>query len=159
MKKIQLTRGMVAIVDDEDFESLNQRKWFAANNRGNFCACRVMRTQFQEHKIKMCNVIMNVPEGMVVNYKDGNRMNNRKENLRVCTKSQAQQNQKPQQRNKSSEYKGVSRLKNRGKWMAYIKVNGNDVYLGVYKQEIDAALAYDEAAEKYFGEFARPNFK
>jgi DUF971 family protein len=102
---------------------------------------------------------MNVPEGMVVNYKDGNRMNNRKENLRVCTKSQAQQNQKPQQRNKSSEYKGVSRLKNRGKWMAYIKVNGNDVYLGVYKQEIDAALAYDEAAEKYFGEFARPNFK
>jgi hypothetical protein len=43
--------------------------------------------------------------------------------------------------------------------MAYIKVNGNDVYLGVYKQEIDAALAYDEAAEKYFGEFARPNFK
>lgn len=89
---------------------------------------------------------------------DGDRLNNRIENLRSATKQENNRNSKPR-KNSSSKYLGVSWNKARQKWVAEIRINEKKKHLGLFTDEKDAALAYDEAARKYFGEFANPNLR
>jgi len=106
----------------------------------------------------MHRLIMNAPEGLVVDHIDRNGLNNRKCNLRLCTKAQNVQNSRPR-RNRSSKYKGVFWNKLNKKWSASIHKGDKRIYLGGFDDEIEAALAYDRKAAELFGEFAYLNFR
>ncbi len=152
MKIIQLTREQVAQVDDEDFEYLNQFNWWVTKKKSGYYAFR----QEGRNVIYMARQIMNAQKGDYVDHRNHNTLDNQKYNLRICTHSQNLQNMKIRS-GCSSRYKGVDFYKNRKKWRGKIKVGCKYVFLGLFEREDDAALAYNEAADKYFGEFAKLN--
>ena len=153
MKEIQLSRGMVALVDDEDFESLNQYKWHALQHRNTFYASRYSRVDSKQKYIRMHGEIMN---GSGIDHIDHNGLNNQKSNLRFCTNSENAMN-RIKMRNTSSIYKGVTFHKPNKKWMAQIKINGNKTHIGMFTSEIEAAKAYNAKAIELFLEFANLN--
>lgn len=161
MKEIQLSkrgknRGKyVALVDDEDYERINQFNWCAVKMGNSIYAVRNVRLDVNTRKtIYMQWEIMG---GKSVDHIFGVGLNNQKSNLRFCTKQQNSMNNNPY-KNSSSKYKGVSWFKQTKKWMSNIRINNKQIYLGLFVNEIDAANMYDTAAKKYFGEFARLNF-
>lgn len=99
---------------------------------------------------------MDAPKGKEVDHKDGNGLDNQKSNLRLCTHKQNTRNSISIKG--TSIYKGVFWCKDRLKWRAGIKNNYKTINLGYYESEVNAAFAYDKAAIKYFGEYARLNF-
>lgn len=149
---IPLTKGKVAIVDAKDYEWLSQHKWYASQKRNGFYACRHSKGKV----IYMHRVIMKAPQGLFVDHIDGNGLNNRRSNLRVCTVSQNHQNQRF--RGGLSRYKGVCFLKKINKWRANIGFDGRRMHIGCFDNEIEAAKAYDRKADELFGEFAYLNF-
>lgn len=106
----------------------------------------------------MHRVILNTPKGMESDHINGDGLDNRRCNLRICTTSQNQQNQQTQSRIKSSGFKGVNWAKRANKWVARIVIAKKEMWLGSFDSELKAALAYDNAAKKYFGEFSKTNF-
>lgn len=149
MKSIPLTQGKFAIVDDGDYEYLNQFKWWVSD--GGYA----VRTQWlPSKKIKMHREIMNTPEDMITDHINGNKLDNRRENLRVCNKSQNAANAKTYNTNKS-QARGVSLHKQSGKWRASITVSRKNIHLGLYETVEEASRAYINAANKHFGDFAR----
>lgn len=155
-KEIPLTQGKVALVDAEDFEYLNQWKWCAYYSGYTWYAMKKIRIAKKEKDLKMHRLIVNPPDNMEVDHINGSGLDNRKENLRICTHSQNHMNSR-RQSNNTSGYKGVCFYKRVKKWIAYIKYNKKRVHLGYFNAREDAALAYNEAARKYHGEFARLN--
>ena len=153
MKEIPLTQGQFAIVDDADYDWLNQYKWCACKCRGNFYAIR------QSTHIYMHRQILGLERGdkRQGDHQNHNTLDNRRDNLRVCTHRENLRNQKLQKK-KTSKYKGVCWSESRKKWYAYITVNKKMKNLGRFHSEIFAAGIYDRAAKKYFGEFAHLNF-
>ena len=144
-----------AQVDDADFDYLNRWKWYAVKRDNNFYARRGFRLDNGKTKgILMHRDIVAVPDGMQVDHRDGNGLNNQRANLRVCTPSQNQMNKKRPPFG-SSVYKGV-RL-NQGKWEVRISKNNKRIYLGRFDTEIEAALTWNEAAKNHHGEFAYLN--
>lgn len=157
MKLIPLTQNKFAQVDDEDYDYLNQFKWYAFKVKHTFYAIRAIRLLTGKQKqIFMHRVIMNTPDDMEVDHKDHNGCNNQKDNIRNCTHFQNIGNKK-KGINCSSKYKGVTWCKNDKCWQASIQIDGKSIYLGRFKIEIEAALAYNKAAKFYFGDFANPN--
>jgi hypothetical protein len=157
MKKIELTQGKFAIVDDGDFEKLNKYKWHVHKSGYRFYAERNERRGFGRITAKMHREITNAPNDMYVDHIDGDGLNNTRSNLRVCTNAQNQYNsRKPS--NNTSGFKGVSWHKRNKKWLARIKVNNKQNNLGYFDSLIEAAQAYDEAAKRYYGTFANLNF-
>lgn len=153
MKEIQLSQGLVALVDDEDFEALNQFKW-CANKMGNaFYAARNIRVDGKRTRITMHCEVMN---GKWIDHIDHNGLNNQKSNLRFCTRSENQMN-KQKKENTSSIYKGVYFYKPNGRWQASIRINYKKIHLGYFDLEIDAAKAYNKKAIELFCEFANLN--
>jgi hypothetical protein len=161
MKQICITRGLVALVDDCDFESLSKFKWCASKGNSTFYAVRKERTEGNGRTtVKMHRQILGLSkgDGIYVDHRNHNGLDNRRENLRACTLSQNSCNQHIQIRPKSSQYKGVCWDNKRNKWRALIAVNRKRIYLGWFTSEIEAAKAYDQAAVKHHGEFAYVNF-
>lgn len=162
MKEIVLTHGRVALVDDEDFDTLNQWKWClkAVNNpyavrlkHLGMDGAKQLTTQLRMHRI-----VMSCPKGMDVDHINGDTLDNRKENLRICTHRQNCQNTKIRT-GASSKYKGVMWDKRSDKWLARIVINGKQKRLGLFNCEIAAACMYNASAKKYFGEYARLNVR
>jgi len=158
VKKIGLTQGKYALVDDEDFEKLNQYNWHANRcSSKNWYATRMWKERDDKPTTEsMHRQIMGAPDNMQVDHINHNGLDNRKCNLRLCTRSQNAYNRKPRP-DCSSQYKGVSFHKRYKKWEAYIRVKGKLNHLGSFDDEIDAAQAYNEAAREHFGEFAYLN--
>lgn len=163
MKKISLTKGQFVIVDSEDFEKLNRYKWRARWSDKNKSFYGVRTTHNKETKkyneISMAREILGLKKGdkRQSDHINHNTLDNRRCNLRICTKIQNKQNGKPY-KGTVSIYKGVCRHKSIQKWQARIRYNNKLIHLGYFDNEIEAAKIYDEAAIKLFGKFAYPNF-
>ena len=155
MKYIELTQNKFAIVDDEDFESLNKFRW-------NFHICGyASRSVWSKDKKKyvvllMHREILNANENEFVDHKNFNRLDNRKENIRICTKLQNNVNMCICTRNKTG-YKGVTIHKPTGKIRASINKQGKTIHIGYFKTLKGAAKAYNEYATRLFGNFAYLN--
>ena len=144
-REIYLTKGAVALVDDEDFEKVSGHSW-QLHSKGYAVA------KIGGKKIFMHRFILNAQEGQEVDHRNRDRLDCQKGNLRFATVSQSNANRSS--KNKTG-YKGVSET--RGKFLAHIKVSGRDLFLGRFDRAADAAKAYNEAAVRYFGEFAKLN--
>ena len=156
MKEIELTQGKVALVDDEDYEYLRQWKWYygceGGKNKSGYAVRSI--TNPKRALIFMHRVIMSTPTGMETDHINCNKTDNRKENLRVCTRLQNKKNN-PLMKNNKTGYKGVSINNNRYK--VKISVNKKQIHLGYFDKVEDAAKTYNLAALKYHGKFARLN--
>jgi hypothetical protein len=149
MKKIPLTQGKFALVDDEDYGWLMQWRWCAAKRRNTYYA--------NKHKSDMHREILGLKhgDGKFVDHKDRNGLNNQKSNLRITTRSINALNCKVHSTN-TSGYRGVSWFK--GKWQVQIVVKGRRVHCGYYKNKVVAAKVYDKEAIAFRGAHAKLNF-
>jgi HNH endonuclease len=156
MKHITLTKGFVAIVDDEDFEFVSQWKWNSHPNKaGQIYAARLQRISKNKRiRIFMHHLIHGRKDGFIVDHENGNSLDNRKNNLRHANRSQNMWNRKPNIKSKS-KYKGVSWHKQHRKWIAAIQVNKKKHHIGLFRDEHEAGRAYAERARLEFGEFNR----
>ncbi|AYA77376.1 Fis family transcriptional regulator [Bacillus sp. Y1] len=152
MKEIPLTKGMVAIVDDEDFEWLSKFNW--RYHKGYASRTTLLRYGKRKTVLMHREIIGNVAEQ--VDHIDGNRLNNTRENLRAASRSENCRNTKSRT-GSTSEYKGVSFDKGNKKWRARIKVEYKEMFLGYFNNPHDAARMYNFWAKDLFGEFARLN--
>lgn len=152
MQKIPLTQGKVAIVDDEDFELLNQYKWVAHWNGRNWYA----RGSNGKPQLYMHRFILKARRGRWVDHINSNGLDNRRSNIRTCSPVQNNQNQRIKVGG-TSKYKGVSYDKINKKWRASINVKKRFINLGRFKTEIEAATAYNRAAKRHFHQFAHIN--
>ena len=148
MKTCYTTKGEEYYVDDEDYERVNKYTWHI-EKAGYLMACTGKKTRVPSRLHRY--VLQDVPKGMTVDYIDGNKLNNCKSNLRICTQQQNGWNTRPQ-KNGTSKYKGVSWLSANKKWL--VQIGGNQEYLGLFTDEIEAAKAYNEAAKRRYGEYA-----
>lgn len=153
MKEIQLTKGYSAIVDDEDYDFLMQWKWYArCQSAGMPYAARGVRGN--PKKIMMHDVIMNNNSGLTVDHINLDRLDNRKENLRLCTRIENSRNH-PLRKDSTSGYKGVSWRADIKKWRVQISIDGKQTTLGYFENKEDGYNAYCKKAIELFGEFAR----
>jgi hypothetical protein len=162
-KQIQLTQGQFAIVDDEDFDRLNQHKWYAAwrESTKSFYAVRNERQpDGRQLQIQMHRQILGLEKGdcrQGDHRESGLTLDNRRNNLRVATKLQNSRNRKLNANN-IARFKGVSWNESAKSFQVRICVDGAMVYLGYRADKTEAARIYDRAAIQLHGEFARLNF-
>ncbi len=151
-REIPLTQGKIAIVDSSDYERLAQFRWFAERRKNTYYASRnYVRSDGKRRVLRMHCAILGEP---LVDHRNGDGLDNRRSNLRPASRQENGANAVRSSRN-ASGFKGVSWHKQTGKWRAYI---GNKS-LGLYDDPCEAARAYDAAAKKQFGEFAKVNFE
>jgi len=150
VKRIPVAGGLYAYVDAADYDLISRHNWRLVS--GGY-AGRYERGKL----ILMHRQIMNPAEGMVVDHIQGNRMDNTRANLRVCTLAQNNRN-RTKHKGAPSRFIGVYYNKQRGKWQALIRVDGKYKCVGSFDDEIEAARAYDHRAVELYGEFARLNF-
>ena len=158
MKEIQLTQGKVALVDDEDYDYLNQFKW-QANQKQNkrFYAWRGKKINGKYRMIYLHRFILKLTDKKIfVDHANMDTLDNRKINLRICNRSQNAVNTDKNKINLLG-YKGISFDKRSNKYYSSISVNKKRIHLGTFINPIDAARAYNAAAQKYHGEFANLN--
>ena len=153
MATIPLTQGKFALIDDEDFERVNQVKWRYCKGAAQSQTARPERKVLLMHRF-----VMHAPDGIEVDHVNGNALDNRKSNLRIATHRQNMANQKTRTNNRSG-YKGVSFHRKNKKWVSQISTGSEHFYLGVFDTPLEAAIAYDKRASELFGKFARLNFR
>lgn len=156
MRAICLNTGATCLLDDDDFEKYCTRTWHAMPHGSTIYVRTGKWTGRKLRRFLIHRLIMKAPKGVSVDHIDGDGLNNQKSNLRLCTHSQNLGNRKPN-KNHSSKFKGVSFHKRAKAWYANIGINGKRSHIGTFPNEKEAALAYNVAAAKHFGEFARLN--
>lgn len=147
MKTINLTRNQVAIVDDKTFDMLSAHKWSYANN--GYAVSRIDGKVICMHRF-----LVDCPEGMYVDHINRQKLDNRLCNLRIVTPTQSLMNQS-KRKNSKSIFRGVRLSQNR--WSSSIVVDGQEIKLGRFLTQREAAVAYNEAAIHHFGEYAALN--
>lgn len=156
MKKIPLSKGKFALVDDADFDWLNQWKWSVTKNgKHHFYAERSrVDSNGKRSNIRMHRLILGLTDrSILADHIDGNGLNNQRSNLRPCTSSQNHMNSHTA-RSSSSIYKGVGWFSSENKWRARIGTKHIGLFPGTAEGEISAAIAYNEHATILYGEFA-----
>jgi len=160
MSEIPLTNGGVALVNDDDVDIVLPYTWYWVNfgkkTKTKYACAMETTANGKQRVVLMHRLIMGVSGGIEVDHKNRDGLDNRRENLRIATRSQQMANAAKRNVPTTSKYKGVCWVGK--KWQAKIVVNGRQIYLGSYVIEEDAARAYDEGARRHFGEFARTNF-
>ncbi len=147
---IPLTKGKVAIVDEADAEMLSQYRWCYLNVG---YAARHERIDGKDRTILMHRFLLCASSDQLVDHINGNGLDNRRVNIRLCTKADNQRNQRRNNKN-TTGYKGVSFDKARGKYSASIQVFGTQIHLGRFSTAEEASMAYEDAARQHHGEFA-----
>lgn len=150
MKMITLTRGRTCVVDDDDYAELMKHSWSFSN--GGY-AKRGTRVSGKITTVCMHRQVMDAPFGYEVDHINHDKLDNRRENLRICTRGQNVHNYVVMVSN-TSGYKGVHWHKVANKWQARIRINYTRINLGLFINKDDAARAYNEAAIRLHGEFA-----
>jgi len=160
-KTITTTNGKSVIVDNANYAWLREYWWYAKKNKYTYYACRHEGIRI----IYMHREILGLKhgDGILSDHVNGNGLNNLESNLRICNYAENSRNQTRKRRykdrkNTSSSFKGVSWDKGVKKWRAYIGCHGKSVYIGIFKNEKQAAQAYDKKANELHGEFAHTNF-
>lgn len=143
MKKVKLTRGKYALVDDEDFEYLNQFKWFIQSNG---YAGRDIGGRKNKTRVLMHRLVNDTPDDLVTDHINRNKLDNRRQNLRSVTQKKNSRNRGVSVNN-TSGHTGV--IWNKGRWVACIKANYKKIHLGRYKTIEEAISARKEAEELY----------
>jgi hypothetical protein len=159
MKKVKLPDGKVVLVDDEDFEWITHWKWHSRVSGKHVCAVRVVYVDGRKagkYTVLMHRVIMGAPENMAVDHINGDPLDNRKSNLRVCTAYENSLNRRVGVNN-TSGYKGVHLHTKLKRWTARIGANGKRLHLGLFDTPEEAAKAYNLAAVQHHGKFAKLN--
>jgi hypothetical protein len=158
VQKIPLTRGLEAIVDDEDYPELAKHRWLAMRSGKSALTGEpyfyAMRSEWIDGKQKatlMHRQIMCAPKGLEVDHANGDRLDNRKGNLRLATRAQNRVNSLG---TTQSGYKGVYQNKNEKTYFSFINRQGKRHYVGCFKTADEAAAAYNQAAQELHGEFA-----
>jgi len=153
VRYLALTQDRFATVDARDFRRLMQDRWFATRCDGRYYARRNAKGGASA---LMHREIARAPEGMVVDHRNNNGMNNCRANLRVCTQQENSYNSRPH--GSSSHFKGVSYVADLKVWQAAICTGYRMHAIGYFKDEIEAARAYDREAHRRFGQYAWLNF-
>lgn len=151
-RRLKLAGGRVTIVDREDYERLKNFRWYAMKTHNNFYVIRHEASRL----IKMHRDILRPPEGFYVDHINHDTLDNRRSNLPICTPAQNSYNRLPSETG-TSRYKGVYWRSDVKKWCALIGFNGKHIHIGLFDYELDAAIAYDDRAVEFFGEFAALN--
>ena len=152
MNEIKLTQGKVTLVDDEDFGSLNSHKWYFG---GGYVVRNVRDSDGTRSKWPMHWEVIGKPQkGKETDHINCNKLDNRKENLRIVTRSQNRMNV-GKYKNNTSGFKGVSMVKDSGKWQAHILVRGKNMKLGYFLTKELAYRAYCDTCIKYHKEYGR----
>lgn len=154
MRDIHLINGAVAIVDDDDFVRLSAFRWRA--DRGGY-AVRMAHLGIDRkgRLVAMHRVVAAAAPGDIVDHINGNRLDNRRSNLRLSTHAGNSQNRRA---TGASGFKGVTLHRQTGKWQAAIKPGGRNIHLGLFTDPVIAARSYDRAATEHYGDSARLNF-
>jgi hypothetical protein len=148
--------NLFAIVEDIDFNFLNKFKWHVrVSKSGNMYAYTKWNTNPVKH-MDMHRLIMKPKDGFIIDHIDNNGLNNRRSNIRICTRSQNNFNRRIST-NTITGFKGVHYRKDSNKFRAKIEIDKKVMYLGYFDNAKLAAKAYNDAAIKYYGEFARLN--
>jgi len=155
---IRLTHGQFAVIDAEDYFRVSQYNWRCTQDGNRYYAFTVISLKGRKRKIFMHRFILNAPRHKLVDHIDGNGLNNRKANLRLCNHTQNARNRRPNS-GCHSKYKGVNWQEGNKKWYAAITKSYERIHIGCFDNEIEAARAYDKKAKEFFGEFAYLNFK
>ena len=156
MIEIPLTQGQVALIDDEDYELVSRYKWCAHWNKHTksyYAETNLKKEGGGYATIIMHRIIMNAKKGKQVDHINHDTLDNRKENLRLCTNSENSQNQ-GKRINNTSGFKGVHWHKRDKRWCADIRVNGKRIHLGLFLTPEEAYEAYCKAALELHGEFS-----
>lgn len=155
MKEVELSQGKVALVDDEDFERVSQFKWYAHRSAPRSKILWYAVRSLHPGTMRLHTFIL--PGHPMIDHRDNDGLNCQKSNLRPATVSFNNANRRKHKKS-SSKFKGVTWYKAIQKWQVAIGINGKRQHLGYFFDETEAACAYDTAAKKLFGEFARLNF-
>jgi len=147
---IWLTQGKYTIVDNDDYEFLNQFKWYYSTSGTGYAIGLVNNKRTPMHRL-----LMNEPDGKHIDHANGNGLDNSKKNLRICTAAQNQHNKRMLKNNKSG-YKGVYKCNTRNRWVAQFR--GENILKRKHCRTLEqAAKCYDDWAEEFAGEFAKTN--
>ena len=142
------SKGDEFYIDVGDIDKVKKHYWSIS--------CGYVHTNINKHHIQLQRYLMDNPYGKVVDHKDGNPLNNRRNNLRICSQAENNRNickKKPE----TSNYTGVDWCEKLSKWRARITLNYRSIHLGYFKNIEDAKKARREAEDKYFGEYAYSN--
>jgi hypothetical protein len=154
-KQIFLSKGKIAIVDDEDYEWLSQWRWYCIEGRYTAYAARTDNKN--KKTVYMHKEILGVQNGVIVDHKNRDGLLDTKDNLRICSYSQNAINRK-KNKNNTSGYRGVFFDKKNGAYRAKIVVDGKIYRMGNFSSAVEAAVEYDKVAKEVSGEFANLNF-
>jgi len=160
MKEVELTKGYVCLVDDEDYELVSLKSWHIKPSRGGrykahtIYACTAIRLghgrKAKVAHVSMHRFLMNAAAGQLVDHINGNGLDNRRHNLRFCTRSQNRTNQW----HGLTERRGARFHKRLGLWQSSITVNGKQIHISYFKTPEEASAAYDAKAILLHGEYA-----
>lgn len=151
---VPLTQGYEAVIDPADVAQVASFNWCALIKPRAVYAVRIDRSGPKQRTVRMHRAIMDAPDGLEVDHRDGDGLNNRRGNLRLATKSQNQCNARSR-KNSSSNLKGVTWHKASGRWQSRIKLGAKERYLGLYDTPDAAHAAYAQASTELHGEFGR----
>lgn len=144
----RLGAGKVTLIDEADLPLVTASRWHLNNGYA--------RTKRDNRMLLMHRLLLDPPDGMYVDHINGDRLDNRRANLRLVTPAQNMWNRRP---NTGRRAKGARWRERRGKWESEIKVGNRTVYLGMFPTREQALAAYDEASRRFHGEYGRPNAK